>query len=98
MKAIRVIVMLLVIIGALNWGLIGFFNYDLIADLFGGYGSTGARTVFSIVGIAGLIAALRFISKCCGCKSCCGGGSCGSGSCGGGSCRCGNPNCNCKKQ
>ncbi|HEX2583258.1 MAG TPA: DUF378 domain-containing protein [Chlamydiales bacterium] len=86
MKIVRVIVMLLVIIGALNWGLIGFFDYDLVADIFGGYGSTGARTVFSIVGLAGLVAAFRFIRKCCHCNSC-------------NSCKCcGKDNCQCNRK
>lgn len=43
------------IIGALNWGLIGFFQFDLVASLFGGQDSFLARTVYAIVGIAGII-------------------------------------------
>ena len=70
MKFFRIIIMILIIVGALNMGLVGFFNYDLLADLFGGFGSSGARTVFSIIGIAGLIAAVRFVCKCCHCGSC----------------------------
>jgi len=47
---------LLVIIGALNWGLIGFFGFDLVAALFGGQTSFLSRVVYSLVGISGLIA------------------------------------------
>ncbi|HWI65368.1 MAG TPA: DUF378 domain-containing protein [Symbiobacteriaceae bacterium] len=47
---------LLVIIGALNWGLIGFFNFDLVAALFGGQTAFLSRVVYSLVGISGLIA------------------------------------------
>lgn len=47
---------LLVIIGALNWGLIGFFNYDLVAALFGGQSAFISRVVYSLVGLSGLIA------------------------------------------
>lgn len=51
------IALVLAIVGAINWGLIGFFNFDLVAALFGDtlgrYGFL-SRTVFSIVGIAGL--------------------------------------------
>ncbi|HWI52641.1 MAG TPA: DUF378 domain-containing protein [Symbiobacteriaceae bacterium] len=47
---------LLVIIGALNWGLIGFFNFDLVAALFGGQTAFLSRVVFALVGISGLIA------------------------------------------
>ena len=44
----------LIIIGAINWGLIGFFQFDLIASLFGGMSSGLSRTIYAIVGIAGL--------------------------------------------
>lgn len=46
--------LLLVIIGAINWGLIGFFQFDLVAALFGGQDSWLSRIVYSLVGIAGL--------------------------------------------
>ncbi len=44
----------LVIIGAINWGLIGFFGFDLVGTLFGGQGSVLSRIIFAVVGIAGL--------------------------------------------
>ena len=46
--------LILVIIGALNWGSIGFFGLDLVGLLFGGQGSVLARIIFAVVGIAGL--------------------------------------------
>jgi len=46
--------LILVIIGALNWGLVGFLGFDLIGTIFGGTFSTGARVIFAIVGLAGL--------------------------------------------
>lgn len=46
--------LLLVIIGALNWGLIGLFNLDLVASLFGGQDALLSRIVYSLVGAAGL--------------------------------------------
>ncbi|MGI6345228.1 MAG: DUF378 domain-containing protein [Bacillota bacterium] len=46
--------LVLVIIGALNWGLIGLFNLDLVATLFGGQDATLSRIVYSLVGLAGL--------------------------------------------
>lgn len=46
--------LVLVIIGAINWGSIGFFGYDIVGALFGGQGSIVARIIFAIVGIAGL--------------------------------------------
>ncbi len=44
----------LVIIGAINWGSIGFFGFDLVSALFGGSGSVLTRIIFALVGIAGL--------------------------------------------
>ena len=46
--------LLLVIIGAVNWGLIGLFQFDLVAFLFGGQGALIARIVYALVGAAGL--------------------------------------------
>lgn len=44
----------IVIVGALNWGLIGFFNFDLVATIFGGQNTVLAKIVYAIVGISGL--------------------------------------------
>lgn len=52
MKASHIIITLLIIIGGINWGLWGFFQFDLVAELFGGSSSTLSRFVYSIVGIA----------------------------------------------
>ncbi len=46
--------LLLVIIGAINWGLVGLFQFDLIAFLFGGQGARVSRVLYTIVGAAGL--------------------------------------------
>lgn len=47
------------IIGALNWGLIGFFNWNLVDAILGGgtaeETSAGSRVIYAIVGIAGLV-------------------------------------------
>lgn len=48
------IALILVIIGALNWGSIGFFGFDIVGVLFGGQGSVLARIIFALVGVAGL--------------------------------------------
>lgn len=45
----------LVIIGALNWGLIGFFNFDLVAAIFGGQDSVWSRIIYALVGLSGLL-------------------------------------------
>jgi uncharacterized membrane protein YuzA (DUF378 family) len=47
------------IIGALNWGLVGFFNFNLVAAIFGGTvgeSSTATRVIYALVGLAGLAA------------------------------------------
>lgn len=50
----------LVIIGAINWGLIGFFQFDLVAAIFGGMGSWISRIVYAAVGIAGIYSLTLF--------------------------------------
>ncbi|MDR3240184.1 MAG: DUF378 domain-containing protein [Clostridiales bacterium] len=44
----------LVIIGAINWGLVGLFKFDLIATLFGGMESWLSRIIYVLIGLAGL--------------------------------------------
>ena len=46
--------LILSIIGSLNWGLVGIFQFDLVAWLFGGQGSVISRIIYTVVGIAGL--------------------------------------------
>ncbi len=48
------IMLALIIIGAINWGLIGFFNFDLVAAIFGGALAIGSRIIYAVVGIAGI--------------------------------------------
>lgn len=46
--------LLLVVIGAINWGLIALFQFDLVAYLFGGQAAVISRIIYGIVGLAGL--------------------------------------------
>ncbi|WP_042352149.1 DUF378 domain-containing protein [Bacillus massiliigorillae] len=55
MSVIQRIALILTVIGAINWGLIGFFQFDLVASIFGGQGSFISRIIYGLVGIAGLI-------------------------------------------
>lgn len=48
------IALILVIIGALNWGLIGIFSFDLVAFLFGGQAAIISRIIYTLVGLAGI--------------------------------------------
>ncbi len=52
-KVLDYILLTLVIIGAVNWGLIGFFRFDLVAFLFGDM-SWVSRIVYALVGIGGI--------------------------------------------
>ncbi|MBQ1262963.1 MAG: DUF378 domain-containing protein [Oscillospiraceae bacterium] len=48
------IALLLTIIGALNWGSIGLFKFDIVAWIFGGTDAMLSRIIFTVVGLAGL--------------------------------------------
>jgi len=52
----------LVIMGAINWGLIGLFRFDLIAVIFGGMESIVSRIIYTIIALAGLYC-LSFIGR-----------------------------------
>ncbi len=62
MKAIKVISLILVIIGGLNWGLVGIANFDLVATIFGDM-STISRIVYSLVGLGAIVLAGVELSK-----------------------------------
>ena len=49
-----ILALILMIVGALNWGLVGLFQFDLVAAIFGGAASVVSRSVYSVVGLAGL--------------------------------------------
>ena len=53
LNALDWLAMVLLIIGGLNWGLVGFFNFDLVAAIFGDR-STMSRIVYGLVGLAAL--------------------------------------------
>ena len=56
------IVLTLVLVGALNWGLVGFFEWNLVASIFGDM-STAARVVYALVGIAAVYMAIFILPK-----------------------------------
>ncbi|WP_217589654.1 DUF378 domain-containing protein [Lentibacillus saliphilus] len=56
MNGIQRLALALVIIGAINWGLVGFFQFDLVAAIFGGeQTAVFARLIYALVGISGLV-------------------------------------------
>ena len=52
MKAINLITLVLLIIGGINWGLVGLFQFDLVAALFGGQDAMLSRVVYTLVGLS----------------------------------------------
>ena len=62
MRKVDIVALTLVIVGALNWGLVALAEFDLVAEIFGlGFGQTNAatRVVYALVGISGLYLATR---------------------------------------
>ncbi len=57
-----ILALILAIVGALNWGLVGLFQFDLVAAIFGGSASVVSRIVYVLVGLAG-IWGITLISK-----------------------------------
>jgi uncharacterized membrane protein YuzA (DUF378 family) len=55
MNVLQKIALIVVIIGALNWGLIGLFNFNLVAFIFDNLSVVISRIIYSLVGVAGII-------------------------------------------
>ena len=53
MKTVDTIALVLIIIGAINWGLIGIFNFNLVETIFGGF-TVLSRIIYILVGLSGL--------------------------------------------
>jgi uncharacterized membrane protein YuzA (DUF378 family) len=59
-RTIEWVALVLVVVGAVNWGLVGLAQFDLVAALFGGQAAPLSRVVYSLVGLAGVaLLALR---------------------------------------
>ena len=54
MKSLNLVTLVLLIVGGLNWGLVGAFQFDLVAALFGGQDALLARVVYVVVGLSAL--------------------------------------------
>ncbi|MBU2562426.1 MAG: DUF378 domain-containing protein [Nanoarchaeota archaeon] len=62
MSVLEWITFTLVVVGGLNWGLIGFFNFDLVATIFGEM-SMVSRVVYAVVGLAAVYGIFAIIFK-----------------------------------
>ncbi|HEX4839869.1 MAG TPA: DUF378 domain-containing protein [Rhabdochlamydiaceae bacterium] len=69
MKLLNVLALLLILAGAINWGLWGFFQFDFVAWFAHGNTSWLARLCYAIIGLGG-VWGLGFLGKC---KALCGG-------------------------
>ncbi len=60
--------LILSIIGSINWGLVGIFQFDLVAWLFGGQGALFSRIIYTVIGLAGLWCISLLVRRCLGSK------------------------------
>ena len=54
MMIVNKIALILIIIGALNWGLVGLFSFDLVAWICGGATAIVARIIYTVIALAGI--------------------------------------------
>lgn len=62
MKVLDTVALVIVVIGGVNWGLVGLFDYNLVDSLFG-VGSTLSRVVYVLVGVAALYTLVAYVMK-----------------------------------
>lgn len=68
MNAVDYIAWVLIVVGGLNWGLVGAFDYNLVDSLFGA-GSTLSRVVYVLVGLAAVYSLISMVMKMSGSKA-----------------------------
>jgi uncharacterized membrane protein YuzA (DUF378 family) len=66
-KWYSILAIVLVLVGALNWGLVGIFDFNLVTWLFGLFGASATgvivRLVYTLVGVSGVIAAYEWLKE-----------------------------------
>lgn len=55
MQILKKVALVLIIIGALNWGLIGIFDFNLVGFIFDNISEVISRIIYSLVGVAGIV-------------------------------------------
>ena len=60
MHVLRKIALAILIIGGINWGLIGLFDFNLVAFLFDGFSTMISRIIYSLVGISAIVTAIAW--------------------------------------
>ena len=69
MRIVHWVALILVIIGALNWGMVGFFQINVISSIFGGSNTAISRIIYALIGLSGLWCFSFFkILSCCDLK------------------------------
>ena len=63
MKAFHMVAFVLVLVGALNWGLVAFFNFNLVSVIFGA-GTMLERVVYAVVGLSAVYVAVTHRTDC----------------------------------
>ena len=67
MKALHMIAFTLIVVGALNWGLVGLFNFNLVAALVGAWPGV-EKLVYILVGLSAVVALVTHKKDCMCCK------------------------------
>jgi uncharacterized membrane protein YuzA (DUF378 family) len=67
-KGLHIVSFVLLVVGGLNWGLVGLFNFDLVATILGGPGSVLTRIVYVLVGLGALVILFTHKGYCGVCK------------------------------
>lgn len=62
MRTIDIIAAVLLLIGGLNWGLVGIFQFDLVAAVFGGVASAISRAIYTLVGLSAVYGLVRVLN------------------------------------
>jgi len=62
MKALNILTLVLIIVGGVNWGLVGAAQFDLVATIFGGSDALLARVVYLLVGVSALYQVTQLFS------------------------------------
>ena len=60
MKTLDVLAAVLLVVGGLNWGLVGFFQFDLVGAIFGGQSAILSRIIYALVGLSALYQGLSW--------------------------------------
>ena len=60
MKTMDVVPAIILVVGGINWGLVGLFQFDLVASIFGGQSAALSRFVYSLVGICAIYQTLQW--------------------------------------